>query len=90
MIEELKTALRDKLKSGEINMKQNVICKMIRSLEHVPTDVNMADASNQEDQQQFYTRVIFCASEKLIKKFDRARKKNESIMGVPRNKKSRQ
>lgn len=33
-----------------------------------------------------FTRVIFCASEKMIKRFVRARNKNKSIQGVPRNK----
>jgi hypothetical protein len=76
-LDELKKILLDRISGGEINKKQNVICKMIRSL---------TDSRNQEGGDQLYTKVIFCAQERMIKKFERASRKNES---VPKNKKSR-
>jgi hypothetical protein len=73
--------LLDKLNSGEINKKQNVICKMIRSLVYSSFFNNNSDfpmSQGELNEASQFTRVIFCASEKMIKKFDRARKKNET------------
>ena len=49
----------EKLKTGEITKKCEILCKKIRSL----TDQNMMD-----DDRVKYQRIIYCSDEKTIKK----------------------
>jgi hypothetical protein len=54
---------------------------MIRSLVYSSFFNNNSDfpmSQGELNEASQFTRVIFCASEKMIKKFDRARKKNET------------
>lgn len=71
---DLEKQLLEKLKTGEVTKKCEILCKKIRSL----TDCN---------DEVKYQRIIFCSDEKTIKKFRRS--KNKNLQKVPRNKKLR-
>lgn len=66
---DLEKALIEKLKTGEITKKCEILCKKIRSLTN-------ADTNFDEDGKVKYERIIYCSDEKTIKKFRRSKNKN--------------
>ena len=79
---DLEKMLLEKIQQREITKKCEILCKKIRSL----TLMNNPEIDPEEKKK--YQRIIFCADEKTIKKFNRCRNKNNQK--IPRtNKKTR-
>ena len=78
---DLEKILLEKLQSREISKQCEILCKRIRSLTYKEDMV----VDGQEVPK--FQRIVFCADEKTIKKFNRCRNKNNQK--IPRTKKIR-